>query len=253
MGAGCAGRILPVVSQPPLAIALGATSIPVATAVIAAAFAARLGGGALARPSTHRACWALGFACFAAGAAAEAYGASYGWSPVTFRIYYLAGGVLAVGLLGLGATWLHARRDVALFASGAVLATSIAAAVAVLSADVDTSRLAEGGLRPPPNDALIGLAFLFAIALNTLGTIALLGGITRSLRRRERALANVLVGAGVLVVASSGTLTRVGDAYGIVLVAQLAGLVMIYAGFELASQRAPSRQPAPRSTAVRAR
>jgi hypothetical protein len=214
----------------PLAIALGATSIPVVTAMIAAAFAARLGGGALARPAAYRVCWALGFACFAAGAGAEAYGASYGWSPVTFRIYYLAGGVLAVGLLGLGAVWLHARRDVALFASGAVFATSVAAAIAVLGADVDPARLAEGGLRPPPNSALAGLAFLFAIALNTL--------------------ANVLVGAGVLVVASSGTLTRVGNAYGIVLGAQLAGLVMIYAGFELASQRAPSRRGATHSTPV---
>jgi hypothetical protein len=230
------------VSHLPLAIAFGATSIPVATALIAAAFAARLGGGALARPAAHRACWALGFACFAAGAAAEAYGAAYGWSPVTFRIYYLTGGVLAVGLLGLGATWLHARRDVALFASGAVLATSVAAAVAVLSADVDTARLAEGGLRPPPNSALTGLAFLFAIVLNTLGTIALLGGIVRSLRRHERPAANLLVGAGVLVVASSGTLTRVGDAYGIVLGAQLIGIAMIYTGFELASQRAPARR-----------
>ena len=72
----------------------------------------------------------------------------------------------------------------------------------------------------------------------------------RSLRRRERAVSNLLVGAGVLVVASSGTLTRVGDAYGIVLGAQLAGLVMIYAGFELASQRAPSRRAAARSTPV---
>jgi hypothetical protein len=238
------------VSHLPLAIAFGGTSIPVATALIAAAFAARLGGGALARPAAHRACWAAGFACFAAGAAAEAYGASYGWSPVTFRIYYLAGGVLAVGMLGLGATWLHARRDVALFASGAVLATSIAAAVAVLTAHVDAAKLAEGGLRPPPNSALTGLAFLFAIALNSFGTVALLAGIVRSLRRRERVVANLLVGAGVLVVASSGALTRVGDAYGLVLVAQLAGLVMMYAGFELASQRAPSRRAAAHSTPV---
>jgi MFS family permease len=240
--ASAARRILSDVSDVPLAIAFGATSIPVASALIAAAFAARLGGGALARPAAHRACWALGFACFAAGAAAEAYGAAYGWSPVTFRIYYLAGGVLAVGFLGLGATWLHARRELALFASGAVLATAVAAAIAVLNADVDATRLAEGGLRPPPNAALTGLAFLFAIVLNTLGTIALLGGIVRSLRRRERPLANLLVGAGVLVVASSGTLTRVGDAYGIVLGAQIVGLIMIYAGFELASQRVPSRR-----------
>jgi hypothetical protein len=245
--ASAAARILPGVSHVPLAIAFGATSIPVASALIAAAFAARLGGGALARPAAHRACWALGFACFAAGAAAEAYGAAYGWSPVTFRIYYLAGGVLAVGFLGLGATWLHAPRDLAVFASGAVLATAAAAAIAVLSADVDGARLAEGGLRPPPNSALTGLGFLFAIVLNTLGTIALLGGIVRSLRRRQRPRANLLVGAGVLVVASSGTLTRVGDAYGIVLGAQIVGLIMIYAGFELASQRVPTRRAATHS------
>ena len=231
-----------------VAIAFGATSIPVATALIAAAFAARLGGGALARPGVHRAFWALGFACFAAGAAAEAYGASYGWTPVTFRIYYLAGGVLAVGFLGLGATWLHARRDLALVVSGAVIATAIAAAIGVLGAGVDAAQLAKGGLRPPPNDALTGLAFLYAIALNTIGTLALLAGIVRSLRRRERPFANLLIGAGVLVVASSGTLTRVGDAYGIVLGAQLAGLVMIYAGFELATLRAPSARAARRTT-----
>ena len=235
-------------SHVPVAIAFSATSIPVATALIAAAFAARLGGGALARPAAHRAYWALGFACFAAGAAAEAYGASYGWSPVTFRIYYLAGGVLAVGLLGLGAICLHARRDVALLMTGAVLATCAAAAVAVLSAGVDSVQLAEGALRPPPNDALTGHAFLYAIALNTIGTLALLGGIVRSLRRRERPMANLLIGAGVLVVASSGTLTRLGDAYGIVLGAQLAGLVMIYAGFQLATQRAPFQRAAPRTT-----
>jgi hypothetical protein len=233
-----------------MAIALSATSIPVATALIAAAFAARLGGGALARPSPQRAFWALGFACFAAGAGAEAYGAAYGWSAVTFHIYYLAGGVLAVGLLGLGATWLHARRNVALFATGAVLATSAAAVVAVLSASVDTAYLADGGLRPPPNSALTGLAFLYAIALNTFGTLALLAGIVRSLRRRERALANLLIGAGVLVVAGSGTLTRLGNAYGVVLVAQLAGLVMIYTGFELATQRAPLRRAATQTTPV---
>jgi hypothetical protein len=232
------------VPQAPLAVALGATSIPVATALIAAGFAARLGGGALARPAAHRAAWALGFACFAAGAAAEAYGASYGWSPVTFRIYYLAGGVLAVGFLGLGAIWMHVRRDLALLATGAILATAAAAAVGVLSAGVDGARLAEGGLRPPPNEALTGHAFLYAITLNSAGTLALLAGIARSLRRRERRAANLLVGAGVLVVAGSGALTRFGDAYGFVLAAQLAGLAAMYAGFELASQRTAPRRPA---------
>ena len=84
----------------------------------------------------------------------------------------------------------------------------------MLGAGVEETRLAHGGLRPPPNDALTGLAFIYAIALNSFGTLALLAGIVRSLRRRRATGANLLVGAGVLVVAGSGTLTRVDDAYG---------------------------------------
>ena len=170
---------------------------------------------------------------------------------MTFRIYYLAGGVLAVGFLGLGATWLHARRELALVVTGAVVATAIAAAIGVLGAGVDAAQLAHGGLRPPPNDALTGLAFIYAIALNTFGTLALLAGIVRSLRRRERPAPTSSIGAGVLVVASSGTLTRLGDAYGLVLGAQLAGLVMIYAGFELAAQRVPAARRAAHDAARR--
>ena len=52
----------------------------------------------------------------------------------------------------------------------------------------------------------------------------------------------------MLIVAASGTLTRLGDSYGIVLGAQLVGLVVIYAGFELATQRVPLRRPSPRTT-----
>jgi len=132
--------------------------------------------------------------------------------------------------------------------TGAVLATAAAAFVAVLGAGIESVSLAEGGLRPPPNDTLTGLAFVYAIVLNTFGTIALLGGIVRSLRRHERPLANLLIGTGVVVIAGSGTLTRLGDAYGFVLGAQLAGLVMIYAGFELATQRAPARRSAAQTT-----
>ena len=237
----------------PVALAFGATSIPVATALIAAAFSARLGGGALARPAAHRAYWALGFACFAAGAAAEAYGASYGWSPVTFRIYYLAGGVLAVGLLGLGATCLHARRDVALLMTGAILATARprrSACSAAASTARSSPRAACARRRTTRSPATRSSTPSRSTPSARWRCSA---GIVRSLVRRERPVANILIGAGVLVVASSGTLTRIGDAYGIVLGAQLVGLVMIYAGFELATQRLPLRRAARAHHAARRR
>ena len=219
----------------PLA-SLTAASLPVLSALLAGLFAARLAGSCLVRPAPHRACWAAGFLLFAGAAAAEAYGASYGWSPVTFRLYYLFGGVLSVGLLGLGAVWLHLPRPVALLATGALLACIPASAVAVLAASVDVHALDVARLRPPPDHALHGLAFLWAIALNSLGTIALVGGCLRSLRRRQRVRANVLLLAGLAAVALSGSLTRFGS-YALVYAGQLAGIVCLFAGFELASRR----------------
>jgi hypothetical protein len=228
--------------MPPFA-ALTATAIPVCSAIVAMLFAARLGGGALARPAPHRIAWALGFALFAAGSAAEAYGASYGWSAVAFRLYYLFGGVLAVALLGLGSAWLHLPRSWALVLTGAVAASVPAAAITVLAASVDHSALGVARLRPPPNDALNGLAFLWAIALNSFGTLLLVGGSVRSLLRRIRVASNVLILVGVLAVAASGTMTRTGS-YADVYLAQLAGLVLIFAGVELAGRPRAARAPA---------
>jgi hypothetical protein len=231
----------------PLFAALTATAIPVCSAIVAMLFAARLGGGALARPAPHRIAWALGFALFAGGSAAEAYGASYGWNEVAFRLYYLLGGVLAVALLGLGSAWLHLPRSWALVLTGAVAACVPAAAITVLSASVDPSALGVARLRPPPNDALHGLAFLWAIALNTFGTLLLVGGSLRSLHRRIRVTSNALILAGVLAVALSGTLTRVGS-YADVYVAQLVGLGLMFAGVELAGRPRGARVAAPASS-----
>jgi hypothetical protein len=223
---------------PPLA-AVGTASVPVLAALVAGLFAARLGGGCLARPSAARACWALGFLLFAGAAAAEAYGASYGWSPLTFRLYYLLGGVLSVGVLGLGAAWLHLPRTAALLATGGMLVAVPAAALAVFLAPVAAAALDVAGLRPPANATLGGHAYLWAIALNTCGTLMLVGGAVWSLAHRRAPLANALILAGLAAVALSGTLTRVADSYALVYVGQLAGVVAVYAGFELATRPRP--------------
>jgi hypothetical protein len=231
----------------PLAAALTGTTIPVLSAIVAGVFAARLGGSCVARPSPQRAFWALGFLLFAGGSAAEAYGASGGWGPVSFRLYYLLGGVLAVGFLGLGSAWLHLPRSAALVLTGALLACVPAATISVLGADLDAAALRVGGLRPPPNDTLQGLAFLWAVALNSFGAVALVGGSLHSIWRGRRRGGNALIVAGVLVVSLSGLLTRAGS-YGAVYAGQLLGLALIFAGVELAASpglapAAPRRRP----------
>ena len=103
-------------------------------------------------------------------------------------------------------------------------------------------KLARAGCRPPPNDALTGHAFLYAIALNTIGTIALLAGIVRSLRRRERPLAEppdrrrrARRRGQRHAHAHSATPTAWCSAR------SSPASSIIYAGFELATQHAPLR------------
>ena len=84
-----------------LPVEIGPAVIPLVTALVAAALAARVGGSAVRRFAPAKALWAVGLALFAIAAAAEAYGAADGWGPASFRVYYLAGGCLS-GEHGVG-------------------------------------------------------------------------------------------------------------------------------------------------------
>src|SRR5207248_4289978 len=131
--------------------------------------------------------WGFGFTLFAMAAASEAVAFRHGWNVALFRVYYLAGGVLTVAYLGAGTAWLllpKRRRDVML---GALLTATAAAIVAVLLAPVQAAALATSAAgQPPPNHVLGGHAFLWAVSLNSVGTLALIGGSLLSIVRRQR-------------------------------------------------------------------
>ena len=150
-----------------LPVEIGPAVIPLVTALVAAALAARVGGSAVRRFAPAKALWAVGLALFAIAAAAEAYGAADGWGPASFRVYYLAGGCLTVGLLGTGSAWLVLPRDAALMLTGGVIVAVIGATVSVLVADLAPLGAYGAHLRPPPNDTITGHAFLWAIGMNS--------------------------------------------------------------------------------------
>jgi hypothetical protein len=228
--------------------AVAAAVLPVATVLVALLFAFLLLRSYRARPAGQKAFWALGFALFAAAAACEAAAQRSGWSPALFRAYYLCGGVLTVAYLGAGSAWLKLRprgRDVLL---GALAVASAAAIATVVLAPVDTAALAAtAGGRPPPNGAIGGHAFLWAIALNSFGTIFLVGGSALSILRRQRVRTNLWIGGGALVVALATGLSRSGD-YSLVYAGELVGVALMFCGFTLGSvpkrRRAPALEPA---------
>jgi hypothetical protein len=183
---------------------------------------------------------------FAVAAACEAVAQGSGWSPGLFRAYYLAGGVLAVAYLGAGAAWLHLPRRARDLLIGGLVVATMAGAISVLLAPVDGGALAATtSARPPANAALGGHAFLWAIALNSLGTVCLVGGALYSIARRQRVRASMWIGAGALVLALSTSMSRAGD-YSFMYLGELVGIALMFFGFTLAGQaRRPAVRPAP--------
>ena len=219
--------------------------LPLCAALVALAFAVLLLRSLLRRPSGEKALWAAGFALFGVAAACEAVAQRAGWSPALFRTYYLAGGVLTVAFLGGGSAWLllpKRGRDILL---GGLLTAAAAAAVAVALAPVSAGVLsATAHGRPPANSALGGHAFLWAIGLNSFGTLFLAGGSLYSILRRRRVRPNVWIGAGALIVALATGLSRA-DSYAFVYAGQLLGIALMFSGFAFVGKRPAPKPEAP--------
>jgi hypothetical protein len=226
---------------------------PVAAALLAFAFALLLLRSLLRRVAGQKALWALGFALFAVAAASEAAAQRAGWNPTLFRLYYIAGGVLTVAYLGAGSAWmLLPRRGRDLLVGGLAVAT-VAAVTTVLLAPVDVHGLAAAHSgQPPANGVLGGHAFLWAVVMNSIGTLLLVGGSLLSIARRQRVRANVWIASGALTVAAATGLSRTGDV-SLVYLGELIGIALMFCGFTLPAptpKRLREAEPAQRPVVV---
>jgi hypothetical protein len=196
-------------------------------AFAAALLALRLAGGLVSRWRLRRrpelAAWAASLAAYAVASAALAWGAAYGWSEASFRVYYLGGALLTAPLLGLGSLLLVGARwalPVALVYCGLAAGVALAEPVSAVS----------GTTIPDASEHLDLLpARLLAILGNSLGTLAVVAIALRTIRRRP--IGNSLILAGVAVAAVGSALLGLGEAQTALSVALAAAL--LYAGFVL--------------------
>jgi hypothetical protein len=219
---------------------------PVAAALVALLFALLLGRSFVRRPAGSKALWAVGFGLFALAVATEAVAQRTGWSPELFRTYYLAGGVLTVAYLGAGSASLHLPRRARDMLLGVLAVATAVAAVTVALSPLDATGLAVTPTgRPPANEILGGHAYVWAIALNSIGTLFLVGGALYSILRRRRVRANSWIAAGAIVVAIATGLSRTGT-YSLVYLGELVGISLMFVGFKLVG--APTFRPAAASS-----
>jgi hypothetical protein len=218
--------------------------MPVLTTLVAALFAFNLLRSYRRRHAGEKLLWLGGFALFAVAAACEALAQRSGWSPGLFRAYYLCGGVLTVAWLGAGSAWLRFPARAREAMAGGLLVATLAATATIAFAPVDAGVLATTAAgRPPANAALGGHAYIWAVALNTFGTVFLLGGALWSIARRRRVRANTWIACGALVLAAATSMSRAGD-YSFVYIGELIGIVAMFAGFNVpAAPKRPVRQP----------
>jgi hypothetical protein len=170
-------------------------------APFAAAFLSfRLAGGLRAR---RQLAWAAALAAYGFAAAAMAWGAADGWDGRSFRVYYLAGGLLTAPLLGVGSLLLNGRRlaaPVGLVYCGFAVGLAVAMPV--------HGRFGAG--IPAAQDHVGWLARGVAIAANSAGTLAVVAVALATFRRRP--LGNAFIIAGVAVAAAGSGLAGLGAA-----------------------------------------
>lgn len=198
-------------------------------ALVALRLAGRLLGRWRERRRPELAAWAASLACYAAAAAALAWGAAAGWSEAPFRLYYLFGGLLTAALLGTGSLLLTGRRWAA---PAALLLCGLAAGVAL----AEPLRAPVSGSEIPAAAEHLDLfpSRVLAIAMNSAGTLAVVAVALATVRRRP--LGNALVVAGVLVAAAGSALFGTGVASSGASIGVAA--LLLYAGFVV-----PGRSP----------
>lgn len=216
------------------------TALASAAALVALAFALCTLERWSDRRRPHELAWTVALAMFFLASTALAAGAALGWDPVTFRAFYLFGAVANVPVLALGTAHLLAPgRRARAWTAGVALYVAFAAgvvAVAPFTAPLPRTELARGSevFGPAPR--------VLAAVGSGVGAAVIVAGAVWSAARRRRAravVANLLIAVGTVVTGASGLLNSVLDEMTGFAVALVAGIVLIFAGYLVATAAPP--------------
>jgi hypothetical protein len=220
--------------------------LPGVAAAASAAFAVAVLRQYAARRRPYQLAWGIALSMFTVASLALMAGVVAGWSPVSFKLYYLFGAVLNVPWLALGTVELLAGPAARRAYLAALAAFTLVSVVLVALARVTAADLA-GRLLPEGKEFLPVAVRVLAVVGNTVGTLVVVGGAVASglamrSRRdlRPRFEGTLLIALGVLLAASGGVLAFLASSDKLALGLAVGASVM-YLGFRRAS--APARPP----------
>ena len=198
----------------------------------------------------HLLLWGIGLVLYGLGTLSEVL-LSYTFSPLWLKLWYLCGAMLTAAWLGQGTVYLLVRRGRLADLLMAFLAlASLLSLILMIAAPLTEAAAGFDPARPVSDqykEILVrsGLVTLLTILLNIYGTIALVGGAIYSayLFWRKKVLANrmtgnLLIAAGALMPAMAGSLVKAG-LLDFLYLSEFVGVVLMYAGFLLATAEKP--------------
>ena len=220
--------------------------IPLIAGAVGGVFAAVVARQYSIRRKTYQAIWALALAMFAAAALFETAGQAFGWSDATYKGYYLFGGLLNVGWLGLGSLLLLVSHRAGRIATVVLIVISVVALVAVLVAQTNA-----GLLRAQvPARGAIDVPSVLPLLTNLGGSLLLVGGAAWSAWRAARAGApsNRVVGLAVLasgafIVAGGHSYAQTKGVYAVQPLSEALGIVAMFLGYLVIEARSRVAKP----------
>jgi len=234
-------------------------ALAAAATLVSLAFACSTLERYLARRARHELAWTISLFMFAAASAALWVGSAVGWSPVSFRLFYLFGAVLNVPYLALGTVYLLATRRAADITAAAVSLLAAFASGVVVAAPLTASLPAEG---LPQGSEVFGVGPRVAAAVfSGVSALVIFGGAAWSAYRfarrrgvtvpagkispRRMALANVLIATGTVVLSAGGLFNSVVDEMDAFALSLVIGISIIFGGFLLTTTRSHTGRGAP--------
>ncbi|MET0834374.1 MAG: hypothetical protein ABWZ62_10400 [Actinomycetota bacterium] len=220
--------------------------LPGVAAAASAAFAVAVLRQYAARRRPYQLAWGIALSMFTVASLALTAGVVAGWTPVSFKLYYLFGAVLNVPWLALGTVELLAGLAVRRAYLAALAVFTLVSVLLVALARVTAADLA-GRLLPEGKEFLPVAVRVLAVVGNSVGTLVVVGGAVASglamrSRRdlRPRFEGTLLIALGVLLAASGGVLAFLASSDKLALGLAVGASVM-YLGFRRAST--PARPP----------
>ncbi len=183
----------------------------------------------------HLLWWGIGMATYGLGTLTESLTTLFGWQPLVFRSWYVAGAFLGGYPLAQGTIYLLMSRRFAHLSAWIVSSFIVLGGVLVFLTPLDLSLVESHRL----SGRVIEWSWIRWMTpfVNLYAVAFLVGGAIVSALRfrgtpglRHRYVGNVLIAAGAILPGIGGTATRAGYVE-VLYVTELAGLLLIYAGY----------------------